>query len=296
MGYSEAFKAHLASGCTTLARAWAITRTDGVELGFTDHDVALTFEGLRFAPESGMTARAVAQNTGLAVDNTESFGALSSEAINEADILAGRYDGAEVRAWIVNWADVSQREMVFRGSVGEITRAGGAFTAELRGLTEALGAQNGRVYHPRCSAVLGDGQCRFNLDKPGYAIELAAEEVEGAVVFRFAEVDGFEDRWFEKGRLKVLTGAAAGLVGLIKNDRVAGTGERVVELWQRLGAEIAVGDLVRLEAGCDRRAETCRLKFQNFLNFRGFPHLPGEDWLISYPVSSGTNDGGSLFS
>ncbi len=296
MGYSEAFKAHLASGCTTLARAWAITRTDGVELGFTDHDVALTFEGLRFAPESGMTARAVAQNTGLAVDNTESFGALSSEAINEADILAGRYDGAEVRAWIVNWADVSQREMVFRGSVGEITRAGGAFTAELRGLTEALGAQNGRVYHPRCSAVLGDGQCRFNLDKPGYAIELAAEEVEEAGVFRFAEVDGFEDRWFEKGRLKVLTGAAAGLVGLIKNDRVAGTGERVVELWQRLGAEIAVGDLVRLEAGCDRRAETCRLKFQNFLNFRGFPHLPGEDWLISYPVSSGTNDGGSLFS
>ena len=126
MGYSEAFKAHLASGCTTLARAWAITRTDGVELGFTDHDVALTFEGLRFAPESGMTARAVAQNTGLAVDNTESFGALSSEAINEANILAGRYDGAEVRAWIVNWADVSQREMVFRGSVGEITRAGGA--------------------------------------------------------------------------------------------------------------------------------------------------------------------------
>lgn len=296
MSYSEAFKAHLASGCTTLARAWAITRSDGVELGFTDHDVALTFEGLRFAPESGMTARAVAQNTGLAVDNTESFGALSSEAITEADILAGRYDGAEVRAWIVNWADVSQREMVFRGSVGEITRASGAFTAELRGLTEALGAQNGRVYHPRCSAVLGDGQCRFNLDKPGYAIELAAETVEEAVVFRFAEVDGFEDRWFEKGRLRVLTGAAAGLVGLIKNDRVEGTGARVVELWQRLGAEIAAGDLVRLEAGCDRRAETCRLKFQNFLNFRGFPHLPGEDWLISYPVSSGTNDGGSLFS
>jgi uncharacterized phage protein (TIGR02218 family) len=52
--------------------------------------------------------------------------------------------------------------------------------------------------------------------------------------------------------------------------------------------------MIRLEAGCDKRAETCRLKFDNFLNFRGFPHIPGEDWLSSYPVSAGNNDGGGL--
>ena len=61
-----------------------------------------------------------------------------------------------------------------------------------------------------------------------------------------------------------------------------------------LGAAPAQGDMVRIEAGCDRRAETCRLKFNNFLNFRGFPHIPGEDWVMSYPVSSARNDGGSL--
>jgi uncharacterized phage protein (TIGR02218 family) len=52
--------------------------------------------------------------------------------------------------------------------------------------------------------------------------------------------------------------------------------------------------MVRLEAGCDKRAETCRLKFANFLNFRGFPHLPGEDWLTAVPKAEGANDGGSL--
>lgn len=295
MAYSEELKAHLAEGATTLARAWAIARRDGRVLGFTDHDVTLEFEGIRFEPDAGMTAKALSQSTGLSVDNTEGYGALSSAAITEADLLAGRYDGAEVRAWVVNWVDVAQHALLFRGHLGEITRGAGAFSAELRGLTEALSAETGRVYHARCAAVLGDGQCRFDRDTTGYFTELPVEEVREAQIFRFASLPGFDERWFEKGRLRVLSGAAEGLVGLIKNDRLSGTGTREIELWQRLGADLAPGDRVRLEAGCDRRAETCRLKFHNFLNFRGFPHIPGEDWLMSYPVASGANDGLSLF-
>ena len=227
------------------------------------------------------------------MDNSEAFGALRSAAITEADILAGRYDGAEVRAWLVNWADPAVRVLQFRGTLGEIVRSGGAFTAELRGLSEALNQPVGLIYHARCSAVLGDGRCGFDLSQPGYAEERPVEVVEEGRVFRFAAMPGFEDRWFEKGRLVVLDGVAKGLVGSIKNDRVRGVG-REVELWQSLGAVPAQGDMVRIEAGCDRRAETCRLKFNNFLNFRGFPHIPGEDWVMSYPVSSARNDGGSL--
>lgn len=295
MGYSDELKAHLASGCTTIARAWAVTRADGRVLGFTDHDRGLAFEGIDFEPGSGMTAKAIARGTGLSVDNTESQGALSSDAISEADILAGRYDGAEVRAWIVNWVDTAERALVFRGTIGEVTRGAGAFNAELRGLSEALGAAQGRVYHPRCSAVLGDGKCRVDLSSIGYSVEIAAEQVDERRVFSFAALPGFEARWFEKGRLKVLTGVAAGLIGLVKNDHVRDDGRREIELWQSIGAEITPGDMLRIEAGCDRRAETCRLKFDNFANFRGFPHIPGDDWLVSYPVLGGTNDGGSLF-
>lgn len=295
MAYPESLKTHLASGATSVARAWAVTRTDGTVLGFTDHDLPLNFEGIAFAPQSGMTARAISQTTGLSVDNTEAFGALSSDAISEEDILAGRFDGAEVRAWLVNWAAPEERALVFRGHMGEITRGDGAFTAELRGLSEKLGAEKGRIFHPRCSAILGDGHCRFNLDRSGYAAQLEVERISEAKVFHFAQVAGFADRWFEKGRLRVLTGKAKGLVGQIKNDRVQGQGARTIELWQGLAAGVAPGDRVRIEAGCDRREDTCRLKFNNYLNFRGFPHIPGDDWLMSYPVSSGTNDGGSLF-
>ena len=292
---TQALHAHLASGATTVSRCFALRRKDGFELGFTDHDRNIDFEGILFLADTGLTAKAILQATGLAVDNTEAFGGLSSDAITEADILAGRYDAAEIRAWLVNWAAPEERVLMMRGSLGEVSRSGGAFSAELRGLSEALNPPKGQIYHARCSAVLGDGRCRFALSQAGYFAERAIESVNANLVFRFAEMAGFDDRWFEKGRLRVLSGAATGLSGLVKSDRVQGTGERVIELWQALGAEVEAGDLIRFEAGCDRQADTCRLKFNNHLNFRGFPHIPGEDWLMAYPVVSGANDGRSLF-
>lgn len=293
MTYPLAMKDHLATGATTLARAFAVRRRDGVELGFTDHDRDLVFDGITFRAGAGLTAKAIQQATGLSVDNSEAFGALRSEAITEEDILAGRYDGAEVRGWLVNWADVSVRVLQFRGTLGEIVRKGGAFNAELRGLAEALNREQGQIYHARCSAVLGDARCRFDPDQLGYSEERAVEEVRDARVFRFAAFAGHEDRWFKKGRFRVLTGPAAGLVGSVKNDRLRKSDGREVELWQSLGASPVPGDLVRIEAGCDRRADTCRLKFSNLANFRGFPDIPGEDWLMSYPVSGDGNSGGS---
>ena len=284
-------QAHLRSGTTTVARAWALTRADGVVMGFTDHDGDLAFEGISFRAASGLSARALAQSTGLAVDNTEATGALSDAALREADILAGRYDGAALRIWEVNWADVTQRRLIFRGTLGEITRADGAFRAELRGLAEALGQPQGRVYQGVCPAVLGDSACGVDLSQPGMASERPAEEIEAGRVFRFEDFAGFEARWFEKGRLRVLSGAAAGLSGVIKNDRMT-QGGRMIELWEPVPAGIARGDMLRIEAGCDKRADTCRLKFGNLVNFRGFPQIPGEDWLMAVPRSDAVNDGG----
>ena len=91
----------------------------------------------------------------------------------------------------------------------------------------------------------------------------------------------------------MLSGAAAGLVGLVKAERSEG-GILRFELWESFRAEVSLGDTLRVETGCDKRAETCRVKFNNFMNFRGFPNIPGEDWILSYPREKGVNDGGSL--
>jgi len=292
-GQSDAFLAHTAQGLTTLCRAWAISRTDGVTFGFTDHDRTLAFDGISFSAETGLSASALAQSTGLSVDNTEALGALTDAAIREDEIEAGRFDGAEVRAWLVNWADPDVRWLQFRGTIGELRRAGGAFHAELRGLTEALNRPLGRIYQKPCTAVLGDGNCRFDLAEPGYRHEGPADRVTDGRVFEWDTLPGFEAGWFQRGRLDVLDGPAAGLWGMVKHDVFDGVIRRV-ELWEPIRGAVAADSQLRLTAGCDKRFETCRLKFNNLLNFQGFPDLPSDDWVMAYPKSSGSNSGGSL--
>ncbi|EYD74426.1 GTA FAD/FMN-containing dehydrogenase [Rubellimicrobium mesophilum DSM 19309] len=272
-------RTHLATGATTIARCWAIARMDGLALGFTDHDLPLTFDGLTFRPDTGLTARAVVQGTGLAVDNSEALGVLSSDAITEADIDAGRWDSAEVRLWHVNWANPEERDLRFRGTLGEIRRGNGAFQAELRGLTEALNRPTGRLYQTTCSATLGDAAC--GIGTTSRSAEVEAGDTDGRT-FRPEGLGAFDPRWFERGRLTVLTGEGRGLSGVIKADGKEG-GDRLLELWSPIRATIRPTDRVRLEPGCDKRAATCRVKFDNLVNFRGFPFVPGEDWLLAVP-------------
>lgn len=289
MALSQSFLDHVQGGLTTLSRCWLLRRTDGWVRGFTDHDSDISFGGVTYRADTGLTANAIMQTTGLAIDNSEALGALSAAAVTEIDILAGRFDGADVEAWLVNWANPSERMMQFRGKLGEITRAGGAFRAEILGLSEGLNKPQGGVYQKPCRAVLGDGRCGVDLDGAGMSEELSVLAVEEGVRFTVDGATEYPERWFEKGRLVALDGEAAGLVGVIKNDGIGASG-RVVELWQGLRVDVRVGDKVRIEAGCDKRHQTCVQKFDNILNFRGFPNIPGEGRLMSVPVQGTTID------
>jgi uncharacterized phage protein (TIGR02218 family) len=287
-----ALQDHLAGGATQLCHCWAVTRTDGMTLGFTDHDMPLQFDAIRFAPETGLSARALSSTTGLSVNNTDALGALSSDAITEGDITAGRYDGAQVRIWLVRWDNVAQRALKFTGTLGEITRAKGSFQAELRGLTEMLNQPQGRSYLTQCSAVLGDLRCRAGLDDPAFRFTTRPFAIHDAMTFRFAGQGQFHDRWFEGGQMLVTTGAAAGLHGTIRTDRLV-DGLREVTLWDKIRAPLGLDDMLMLTAGCDKKAETCRIKFANLLNFQGFPDIPGDDWLVAVPRSDSNLSGQS---
>ncbi len=293
MGISETFQTHLNSGATTLARCWQIERRDGVILGFTDHDRPLRFADTEFRADSGLTALALSQAAGLSVDNSEALGALRHDAIREDDIEAGRYDGAIVTNWLVNWTDVEDRVVLFRGSIGEIQRGAGGFRAELRGQTEALNQPSGRIYQKPCGAVLGDTACAFDVSNPDFSATVTAQEIEEGRVFRFVGLFDFAPDWFTRGSLQVKTGTAEGMIGSIKSDRFDEQ-VRVIELWSPIRALVEPADTLHLIAGCDKRFATCRFKFGNQLNFQGFPDIPGDDWISNVPKSGNANDGGSL--
>jgi uncharacterized phage protein (TIGR02218 family) len=104
---SPALQSHLDDGIATLSWCWRISRADGVALGFTDHDRALTFDGNEFEPESGFAASEIRSGSDLAVDAQDATGVLTSDRITETDIIDRRWDNAAVALWRVNWADTS---------------------------------------------------------------------------------------------------------------------------------------------------------------------------------------------
>ena len=267
---------------TTLCRCWRLTRSDGRVFAFTDHDTPLTVDGTDFRPSDALTARALEQSTGLSVDNSEAIGALSDAGLTEDDILAGRFDAAAIEIFEVDWTEPTAIRRLFTGTLGEVERAGGAFRAELRGLTEMLNVPHGWLYQRPCRAVLGDEACGFDLSTPGFWVESTVKAIDDATLV-LSGLDAAEG-WFARGTASVLDGRAQGLVRRILQDRPDPDGvERRIVLSESVGAGLAPGDRLRLTAGCDKRAGTCRTKFGNMVNFRGFPHLPTEDWLFSYP-------------
>ena len=232
----EALAAHLAQGATTLCRCWSLTRRDGVVLGFTDHDGPLFFDGISFAAVTGLEAAESAAELGFAIGGGEVSGALAAGGLNEADLARGLYDDAQVRVWLVNWSDVSQRVLLEAGFVGEIRRDDAGFAAEVRGLAKAFDEERGRLYMRACSADLGDARC-------GVALATVAASVassDGRLGLTAPVLASYADGHFSGGRLVFTNGGNTGFTTEVKRHGAAG-GLGALQLWQAPPVPIVVG-------------------------------------------------------
>lgn len=281
---------HLKGPQTTLAHCWRLTRRDGVVLGFTDHDAALVLAGTRFEAATGLTGSEAEEMLGLAAASREVEGALDSAAIEEADIRAGRYDAARIETFVVNWQSPEDHVLVDVAELGEVKRGETGFAAELRGVAAQLDRVRGRIYRRRCDAVFGDARCGFAVAAAPYTIETAVVGGEGSRMVVAGTLGG-ASALFQDGRLTMLGGVAEGLGADIVSAMAGGEGTVTLVLAEAPGATPLPGDAVRLVQGCDKRFATCRDRFGNAVNFRGFPHMPGGDVALAIAKSDGRHDG-----
>lgn len=286
----EGLADHLASGATTLCHCWRVELRSGEVMGFTDHDRTLSFDGVTYEAETGFTATEIESSLGLSVDNAEASGALSSTRLGEERLTAGDFDDAAVELWRVNWQDVDQRLLLKRGVVGEVTRGRGFFSAEVRGLSQALNQPKGRLFQYGCDAVLGDARCGVDLASPDFSAEVAVNACTELRQLAVSGAQGFAAGFFAGGTWRFLNGSNAGRQGQVKFHRLRG-GAADIELWQPLPCAANPGDRLLLRAGCDKQFATCRNKFGNAARFRGFPHMPGDDFVMSYAVKQKKSKG-----
>lgn len=261
---------------TTIAFCWRIERADGVALGFTSHDRDLAFGGLTYRAAPGMMPSAIARSAGFEADTIDVTGALTGDAITAEDLAAGRWDGATARLFAVDWADPAAAPMLLaRGSLGDVERRDGAFTAELRGAASVLDRPAAETTTPDCRATLGDRRC--GMDMAGRRRIVAVVPGIDAATFVADPAEPTANA-YAYGRLRWVTGRNGGLAAEILSS--AG---QALTLRAPPPYAVAAGTLVELSEGCDRLHATCRDRFANAANFRGEPWLPGNDLLTRYP-------------
>lgn len=259
---------------TTIALCWRIERRDGVAVGLTGHDCDLVVDGLVHRAAPGMVPSAIQRSDGLEADTMDVAGALTSSAIGERDLLAGRWDGARVRVFVVDWTGAEGRVELGEGVIGAVETKDGAFSAELRGSSAALDRPVGEETSPECRAELGDRRCRVAMAGRRRFVRVVG------VAGRVVTVDAVEPsaNAYGGGLVRWIGGACSGL-----ESAIAVSDGASVTLRTEPALAVAAGDLVELFEGCDKRLATCAARFANVANFRGEPYLPGIDLLTRYP-------------
>jgi uncharacterized phage protein (TIGR02218 family) len=162
--------------------------------------------------------------------------------------------------------------LLARGELGAVELKAAGFSVTLRGPTAVLDKPVVEETSPECRASLGDRRCRVDLA----GRRVLATVVSGAdetVTLAVAVGGGL----FEFGRLRWIDGPNAGLGSMV----VASAGA-VLTLREAPAFAVTGAVSVEITEGCDRRFTTCCTRFGNALNFRGEPHLPGNDLLTRY--------------
>lgn len=272
---SANLKTHLQGEVLTVCTLWKVIRTDAAVYGFTDNSRDVTYNGVTYLAGTGHTPSSISTTVGTNVDNLEVQALLDSNSITAADLEAGLWDFAVIEIMLVNYNSLADGHMTLRkGWIGSVRAGRSAFSAELRGMMQPLQQVIGRIYAPACDATLGDTRCAVVI--ASYTVTGSVTTATSARVFTDttrAEADGY----FDGGVITWTGGLNSGYEMEVKTSTAAG----VITLQQGMPFATVIGDTYSLKAGCDKTLATCKTKFNNVVNFRGFPHVPGSDRLMS---------------
>ena len=251
-----ALASHLAGAVTTLATCWRISRTDGAVFRFTDHDRDLVVDGEVYQASAAYSRTAIANDAGMGVDNLDVEGVFDSAAVTEEELRAGLFDRAEVRIFLVNWADPSMGILrLRRGWFGEVVLTEqGVFRTELRGLTQALSQRIGELYSPECRADLGDHRCRV----PVWPAEVARQTAyalgdHGRVATDPGSASAtFENRLYRWVAAGTTASEAPAYDTTLGTETIDGTAVfEALEAWSRSGTVVDVIDRASFTAVVD---------------------------------------------
>jgi uncharacterized phage protein (TIGR02218 family) len=281
---STSLSQHLQSGATRLCWCWKLILNDGTRIGFTDHDQDLSFDGIVWRANSGIAPGVIETSTGFETGSAGDAGAIFDQFISRQDLETGKLDGARIEIWRVRWEQPNDRIGIWSGEIGEIKQQNTQFSAELVSGIRKFDHDFGRTFSKNCDAELGDAKCARDISSAPFRQLASIQSVPGPAVL---QVDGLvlpEETWLVYGHVIWLDPGRSGMSARVSAHSQNGSLTRI-ELASAPRAFFEAGDQIALIAGCNKTRRHCSQKFQNILNFRGCPFMPGNDLLFADPES-----------
>lgn len=256
-----------------VATFWRIYRRDGVTLGFVSHDRDLWFGGILHRAAPGILPSAVRKTSDLDPDIADITGALSHASIEASALEAGKFDEARIEMGPVDW-ESGEFAVVHTGQIGSVSREGEEFRAELKSAKSALDRDIVSRTSPTCRAAFCGRGCNLNPEDYTARSTIAALDVETGRL----ELSGINPGDFIGGWVRPLSGPMLG-----QKLAVLDAVDSWLILDTTLHPDMLAGVSVEAREGCDHTISTCATRFENAINFRGEPALPGNDLLSRYP-------------
>ena len=259
---------------TTLCNLLKITRTDTVELGITDLDIDVIYDGLTYRAISGYTPTNYSSNDQLSVNSADVEGLLSSVGVTRDDIRAGLYDGARIDCYVYDYVAETLSKYLAAGYWGEATvnHGSGRYVAEFRSLAHKLQQPIGEVVSPLCLAEFGDSLTanRCKLVLATYTTTGAVDSTTDSRHFVDATLSTVGQ--YNGGVVTWTSGLNDGYSMEVKGHAAGGS----IELFLAMPNSITIADTFSISQGCDKTLATCRDTYDNVINRRAFDYLPGE--------------------
>ena len=289
---SDQFQAHLGSDVTTLCHCWKIIRKDGFIIGFTDHDQDLLFNNIIYHSQPSIIFNSIDNSVNLTHIGSNLSGYISSDLITDDDIQNHLYDQASLETWLVNWNSLDQNCLLDISVFTRISQGDHSYNVEIKSCADMLDQNQGRLYQIECPLILGDSKCGVNLNDSKYSLSTTIVNIIDSHTL-IISAQSYPAGWFSNGILS-LTHNSTTQSFIIRDHQQTDT-TAIIILWDDISGILHSNTLITMTAGCNKSFNQCVSKFNNQANYRGFPHIPGLDILMSFANQNDIMDGGSLF-
>ena len=259
-----------------LARVVRITRLDDVVLRIAEAEQSLTIGAETFAPLPGADISAVKHIINGGVGSMEiRLAHLEGGTLDTAELNTGFWDGARVEMYLVDrLAPSALADPIFTGLIDTVSidLVGSSGSFDIRGLAVTAEAFI-QTYQPMCRTDLFSVLC--SLDPTAWDHVGTVDAIIDRFNFTVAGLASPPaDGWFNQGTFVTESGFKGVIANWIQ-------GSLKITMYQpQCLARLTVGETLTLYPGCDKTAETCRVKFNNRINHQGEAHFLGINSIV----------------